>query len=232
MSMSFRIFIFTVASAASLASASAQTSLSQLLSGAALQASALSVLVSGSTGGSVAGGAQTNLNTLNAAGATLQPMVVSGSSFFLNQGVQLAGPALPSIQQSSVNEIQSQAAGLGGLSLASLSGPQSALNSVNTANLSLASATPSIIMQSLDLSTPSIFTSTNTLSAVSSGGMASVMGNGNVQTSGLSMNSLFLSLPASGRVSIAQSGPTGPVSIISGNSSIATGQTGASIGGF
>jgi hypothetical protein len=231
MPKSSSLFVVALVFALPLGPAAAQSSISQLMSGAAVQFNLLSVATTGATGGAMAGGGQTNLNTLNAFGAGMSPVIITSPSFFLNQGVQSGVPGLSSIQQNSINEIQAVSSGLGGLALAALTGPQTALNSVNVANIVLASGSPSSIMQSLDLTAPSAITSTNLLSANSAAGRASLLGNGNIQNSSVAINSIVLSLPLNAQVLLGQSGPTAPITIVSGNSAIAVGQTGASIGG-
>lgn len=219
--------------AAAFLSSSAPTSaesLFQSLLGSSNQSSLLGVSSSAYVGISSASGGQLNLNVLNQAGTLQSPLIAAGASFLLNQSV-LAGAGSSSILQTSVNEIQSISTGVGGLALAALTGPQTAFNTINVANVALTPGASANFLQNFGAGGPSILTSTNLLSSLSTAGSAFLMGNGQTQSSGVEINSIVLSLPGPAHLLVGQSGPTGGFTIVSGNTASATGKTGATIVG-
>ncbi len=205
-------------------------SLLQSFFGSSNQSALFSLSSRADVGASLASGGQLNLNILNQAGSVESPLFASGASFLLNQTVG-TGAGSASILQTSVNEIQSVSTGVGGLALAALTGPQTAFNTINVANLSLTSGASANFLQSLAAGGPTILTSTNLLNAMSATGSAILLGNGQTQSSGVAINSIILSAPGHTSLVLGQSGPTGSLTIVSGNTASATGQMGASIVG-
>ncbi len=226
---SFKIGLIAASFVASSAPALAE-SLFQSFFGSSNQSGLFGVSSSANVGISLASGGQLNLNLLNQAGTLQAPLIASGASFLLNQSV-MPGAGSPSILQTSINEIQSVSTGVGGLSLAALTGPQTAFNTINIANISLTPGASANFLQNFGAGGPSILTSTNLLSSLSTAGSALLMGNGHTQSSGVEINSIVLSLPGSAHLLVGQSGPTGGFTIVSGNTASATGRTGASIVG-